>query len=56
MIVEDGGVTRHLARMTDPPMIVKEPEAVGHVAVEWRLVERGQVPDERVEPLGLLLG
>jgi hypothetical protein len=56
MIEEVGVVTGYLTIVTDPPTIVAQPEAVGQVACERRLVERRQVTDERVEPLGLLFG
>ncbi|HLL40575.1 MAG TPA: hypothetical protein VK357_13045 [Rubrobacteraceae bacterium] len=46
MIEEESGVTRYIPVVADPPMVVSEPEAVGQVAFEWRLVERRQVSDE----------
>src|SRR5215208_7396851 len=56
MIEEVGVVTGCLPVVAYPPMIVTEPEAVGQVAFERRLVEWRHVTYERVEPLGLLLG
>ena len=46
MIEEENGVTRYIPVVADPPLGVSEPEAVGQVAFEWRLVERRQVSDE----------
>src|SRR5919107_5815433 len=56
MVEEVGVVTGYLAVVADPPTIVTETEAVSQGALERRLVERRQVTDERVEPLGLLVG
>ncbi|MDX6382405.1 MAG: hypothetical protein QOI57_3429 [Rubrobacteraceae bacterium] len=56
MIEELSVVTCYVTVVADPPMVVSEPEAVGQVAFERRLVERRQVIDESVEALSLLLG
>jgi hypothetical protein len=50
MIEEVGVVTRYLAVVTDPPMVLAEPDTLGQVAFQGRLVERRHVTDERVEP------
>src|SRR5215212_5098622 len=54
MIEEVGVVTGYLAVVPYPPVVLTEPDAVGQVAFQRRLVERRHVADERVEPLGLL--
>jgi hypothetical protein len=46
MIEELSVVTCYVTVVADPPMVVSEPEAVGQVAFERRLVERRQVIDE----------
>src|SRR5919112_955847 len=56
MVEEVGVVPGYLSVVSDPPVVLAQPDAVLQVACERGLVQWRHVVDERVETLGLRLG